>query len=70
MAYSNPATGGGLAWVLPAHYPQFVPLVTGATAGVNVALDNLQLYGEAEVGFIDPGCLNCELNIRIARING
>ena len=68
-AYSDLRHGASIAWVITAELPDFVPPVNGSTEGV-LALDYLQLYGEAHVGFLNLTCEGCEVGLSVLNIEG
>ena len=68
-AYSDYSHAGSVAWLIPGELPDFVPPVLGA-ASSDVVIDNLQLYGRAEFGFLSGNCLKCSITIRVANIEG
>ena len=68
-AYSDLRQGASIAWVITAPLPDFVPPVNGSMDGV-LALDNLQLYGEAHVGFLNLTCEGCGVGLSVLNIAG
>ena len=69
LGYSTPGLGTSCAWLIPSRYPSFVGKPARA-GNEEIVIDYIQIYGEAQLAFINNTCLTCNVDIRVAAIYG